>query len=168
MNEDAVEKEPEVDWKQSPFFLGEFYSKMDDGTAKCNSCPDDRRIKRKQSNTAGLDSHLLRKHPKIYEKFLKKKSEVAEKRLTIKVERDSKKRRSSVVVEDLYKNTQVKLQNRAGNLKLVFGHADASFQKEWDDGVVDFLCDTNLSFSAISGPPFRKIVDVLNRRLRYY
>ena len=74
-----------INWFTSPFYLGNFFSKQPDNkSAKCNSCPiSSATIKTKSGNTTGLDSHLSRKHRKVYETFLIKKAEVEAKRKEI-------------------------------------------------------------------------------------
>ena len=74
-------QEENINWNSSPFYLGNFFTKLPDNTARCNSCPNSATlIKVRDGNTAGLDSHLRRKHGKVYDKFLVKKSEVENKR----------------------------------------------------------------------------------------
>lgn len=76
----------DINWFTSPFYLGNFFTKQPDNeSAKCNSCPvSSSPIKTKSGNTTGLDSHLSRKHRKVYESFLLKKAEVEAKRKDIK------------------------------------------------------------------------------------
>ena len=155
-----------IDYSQSPFFLGNFYTRVGKDQAKCNSCPDAASlIKRTDGNTSGLESHLSRKHPEVFEKFIVKK-EVLVKRDEIKMEKDSRKRRASGVVQDLHKTKQIKLGTKAGNLNLFAPPPDPKVQKEWDDAMVDFVADTFQSFSSVSGKPFKKVVDVINKRCR--
>ena len=75
---DEEQEDEEINWYSSPFYSGNFFSKLkDNDSAKCNSCPANAPpIKTKDGNTSGLDNHLKRKHSKIYEKFLAKKVEV--------------------------------------------------------------------------------------------
>ena len=54
---DAAVDEEEINWFTSPFYIGNFFTKLESSEfAQCNSCK--MIIKTKQGNTSGLDSHL--------------------------------------------------------------------------------------------------------------
>ena len=60
--------EEKVNWFSSPFYIGNFFTKLPDNEyARCNSCPPDSApLKIKDGNTTGLASHLSRKHEKVF------------------------------------------------------------------------------------------------------
>ena len=131
--------------------------------AKCTSCPNTI-IKTKESNTSGLDSHLSRKHPDIYKKFLAKRADVLKQRDERKALRESRKRRVGVL--DLNSSKQTKLGSRTGVLSMTSPSPDPQVQKLWDDALVDYLAETHVSFRQVSGTPFRKLVNVSNKNSR--
>ena len=157
-----VSGDKEVNWFSSPFYLGNFFTRQADSTsAMCNSCPmTSKPIKTKSGNTTGLDSHLSRKHRKVYEKFLVKKAEVEIKRKEIK---EGSKRRLG---QDLFKSKQSKLSTSDGVLNMKPPPPDPRTQKEFVDATVNFAVESGIAFNALSGPAFRNVVNVLNKHSR--
>ena len=160
------QNDKEVNWFSSPFYLYNFFTKSPDGaTARCNCCPSTspHSIKVKDGNTSGLDSHLSRKHRKDYEKYLKKKDEVMEKRREI---RDNSVKRK-YVGQDLFKTKQSKLSCINGILDMKPPPTDPKFQREFINSVVNFAVECGISFNALSGPAFCGMVGVLNKHSRF-
>ena len=160
---EAAGEETEINWFSSTFYLGNFFTKQPDNvSAKCNSCPiSSKPIKTKSGNTTGLDSHLSRKHRKVYEKFLEKKAEVEGKRKAIK---EGSKRK--MIGQDLIRSKQSKLSTTGGVLNMKPPPPDPRIQKELIDATINLAVESGISFNALSGPAFRSVVDVLNRQSR--
>ena len=91
-DEDTLEED--INWHASAFYIGKFFTKQPDSTAKCNTCKII--IKTKLGNTTGLDSHFMQKHSKVYELYKVKKAEVDSKRAELKESLSSKKRKNSL------------------------------------------------------------------------
>ena len=161
--DDEQEEEEAVNWYSSPFYIGNFFSKMKDNiSAKCNSCPIDAPpIKTKEGNTSGLDQHLKRKHSKIYQKFLEKKAEVEDRRRELREK--SLKRKPS---QDLVKTKQIKLTANRGVLNMKPPPPNPMVQKEFSDALINLCVECGISFSALSSPAFNKVVNVLNKHSR--
>ena len=158
---DEEQEDEEINWYSSPFYSGNFFSKLkDNDSAKCNSCPANAPpIKTKDGNTSGLDNHLKRKHSKIYEKFLAKKVEVEEKRRELK----GLKRKVS---QDIVQSKQTKLSVNRGVLSMKPPPPNPQVQKEFLDALINLCVECGISFSALSGPAFNKVVNVLNKHSR--
>ena len=153
----------DVNWHKSAFYLGNFFTKLPgpDESAKCNTCSAI--IKTKQGNTSGLDSHLLRKHSKVYELYKLKRNEVEIKRAELKETLDSRKRKLS---QDVMKSKQTKLEFKSGILNMKPPPPNPQVQKEFVDAVTLFAINSGISFHALSGEGFQNIVNVLNKYSR--
>jgi hypothetical protein len=140
--------------KSSPFYTGGYFNKVPGEAAQCNSCPE--KIKTKDGNTSGLDSHLKRKHPGKHQEFLITKEDVQRRRKE-KAEEVGKKRTQEP--KDAVPTKQQKLNFHGPP-------ANPKVQKEWDDAVTDYIADTCCPFAVVSGAPFRKLIAVLNKHSR--
>ena len=96
------EGEANVNRFTSPFYIGKFFLKQPDSSAKCSTCQAI--IKTKQGNTFGLDNHLSWKHRKDNELYKVKKAEIESKMGEM---RTSWKRACS---QDMIKSKQSKLE----------------------------------------------------------
>ena len=74
--EENDNQEENINWHASSFYIGKFFIKQPDSTAKC-SCTWKDVIKTKLGNTSGLDGHLMRRHLKVYELYKAKKTKKA-------------------------------------------------------------------------------------------
>ena len=155
------ELEEDINWRASAFYIGKFFTKQPDSTAKCNTCKII--IKTKLGNTTGLDSHLMRKHSKVYELYKVKKAEVDSKRAELKESLSSKKRKNS---QDVIKSKQSKLEFTSGVLNMKPPPPNPQVQKEFVDAVTNFAVESGISFNALAGPGFQNVVNVLNKHSR--
>ena len=161
--DDAAVDEEEINWFSSPFFIGKFFTKLEASeAAQCNTCK--MIIKTKQGNTSGLDSHLSRKHHKVYEIFLVKKAEVDAKRSEQKVKHSSLKKK---VGQDLLKLRQTTLKKtQSGFLDMKAPPPNPRVQKEFTDALTNLAVECGISFRALSSPAFRNVVNILNKNSR--
>ena len=157
--EDKVE---EVNWHHSPFYIGKFFTKDSiNECATCNTCSSV--IKTKLGNTTGLDSHLARKHTKVYESYKLKKAEVESKRTELKGILDGRKRKLG---QDVLKSKQTKLELVSGVLSMKAPPPNPRVQKEFVEAVTLFAIESGISFKALSGEGFQNVVNVLNKHSR--
>ena len=161
---DATEKEKVVNWRESPFYISELFSRLPDKKAKCNTCQAI--LKTTDGNTEGLKNHIIRKHPKKVPEFEECKNKVLKKREDIKAERNSLKRSAGKSLEVETRIKQAKLQSKDGKLSVNLPPPNLETQKLWDNAVVDWIVDKQLPFSAASGECFEKMVNVLNKHSR--
>ena len=170
--EERAEDNSTTNWNESPYFSGGFFSKLPNEFAQCNHCPKANPmpkgqkqpkgiVRRTDSNSSGMKSHLESKHRDLVAEFQKKKDEVELMRDKFRSEKASRKRRVSGKQEEA---KQSKLTTEGGNLIMRGRPVDPNLQKEWDDAMSDFIADTHVSFSQMSGEPFAKLINVINRR----
>ena len=155
------DEEDNINWHTSPFYIGKFFIKQPDSSAECCTCKII--IKTKQGNTSGLDSHLARKHPKVYELFEVKKAEVDTMRAKIKENINSRKRKVSY---DISKLKQTKLEVQSGVLNMKPPPPNPEVQKDFVNALTNFAVESGISFRALSSPVFKNIVNVLNKHSR--
>lgn len=160
---DAAVDEEEINWFTSPFYLGNFFTKLESSeAAQCNTCKTT--IKTKQGNTSGLDSHLSRKHRKVYDAFLVKKAEVDAKRSEQKEKHSSRKKKAG---QDLLKMRQTTLKKtKSGLLDMTAPPPNPRAQKEFTDALINLAVECGISFRALSSPAFRNVVNILNKGSR--
>ena len=129
--EENDNQEENINWHASSFYIGKFFIKQPDSKAKCSTCKDV--IKTKLGNTTGLDGHLMRKHPKVYELYKSKKAEVDSKRAELKVRLNNNRKRKNS--EDVIKSKQIKLEFKSGVLNMKPPPPNPQVQIEYVDEI---------------------------------
>ena len=165
----------DINWFQSAFFIGKWFSKLPDELAQCTMCPlkiprkySEKQpkgvVRRKDGNSKGMMEHLRACHSVEIPRYEEKKIEVERKRDELRNEKNNNKRKLPIPQNNIDPK-QSKLATNQG--KLIIGQpADPNIQTEWDNALTDFLADTHASFSQMSGPPFRKMIGIILRRSR--
>ena len=94
----------------------------------------------------GLDSHLMRKHSKVYELPKSKKAEVDSKRTELKVKSNNNRIRKNS--QEVIKSKQTKLEFKSGVLNMKPSPPNPQVQKEFVDAVTNFSVVSGISFNA--------------------
>ena len=68
--------------------------------------------------------------------------------------------------QDLVKTKQMKLLTKGGVLDMKPPPTDPRVQKEFSDALVNLSVECGISFSALSGPAFCQVINVLNKHSR--
>ena len=146
--------EKDIKWTESVYFSFNFFKRLpQEKKALCLTCKETKSYS--GSNTHNLKSHLENKHPDVFKLYEERKDYAEKKREELR-QRKLRKRNS----EGAGLSQQKICKDGNKMIKLNFP-INKDLQQLWDRALIKFLAVKHISFSAVSGPEFEELLQIL-------